>query len=157
MQSSIEAAESQAGIHRAGLEHELILAKNEIDNIKMVADAARERHDLLLEQEADLRRDALRRVNETSSAALNDLREKHSEEIQYITSQHERSIANAYLHDVEKYLQDNRAQFPLWHYNEKNASARQPDPRIRGVDKTDFNHPHGNVTDQSLYVMNQLL
>ncbi|CAD0089479.1 unnamed protein product [Aureobasidium mustum] len=96
MQSSIEAAESQANIIRASLEHEIMLAKNEIDNIKMVSDAARERHERSLEQEADLRRDALRKVNETSSAALNDLREKHAEEISYLKSQYERSVANAY-------------------------------------------------------------
>jgi hypothetical protein len=96
MQSSIEAAESQANIIRSSLEHEMMLAKNEIDNIKMVSDAARETHERSLEQEADLRRDALRRVNETSSAALNDLREKHAEEIRYIKSQYERSVANAY-------------------------------------------------------------
>lgn len=96
MQSSIEAAESQANIIRASLEHEVMLAKNEIDNIKMVSDAARQRHEHSLEQEADLRRDALRKVNETSSAALNDLREKHAEEIRYLKSQYERSVANAY-------------------------------------------------------------
>ncbi|THX13212.1 hypothetical protein D6D13_03805 [Aureobasidium pullulans] len=96
MQSSIEAAESQANIIRASLEHEIMLAKNEIDNIKMVSDAARERHERSLEQEADLRRDALRKVNETSSSALNDLREKHAEEIRYLKSQYERSVANAY-------------------------------------------------------------
>jgi hypothetical protein len=96
MQSSIEAAESQANIIRASLEHEMMLAKNEIDNIKMVSEAARETHERSLEQEADLRRDALRKVNETSSAALNDLREKHAEEIRYIKSQYERSVANAY-------------------------------------------------------------
>ncbi|CAD0109176.1 unnamed protein product [Aureobasidium uvarum] len=96
MQSSIEAAESQANIVRASLEHEVMLAKNEIDNIKMVSEAARERHERSLEQEADLRRDALRKVNETSSSALNDLREKHAEEIRYLKSQYERSVANAY-------------------------------------------------------------
>ncbi|KER00354.1 hypothetical protein AUEXF2481DRAFT_24692 [Aureobasidium subglaciale EXF-2481] len=96
MQSSIEAAESQANITRASLEHEIMLTKNEIDNIKMVSDDARERHERSLEQEADLRRDALRKVNETSSAALNDLREKHAEEIRYLKSQYERSVANAY-------------------------------------------------------------
>lgn len=96
MQSSIEAAESQANIIRASLEHEIMLSKNEIDNIKMLSDAARERHEHSLEQEADLRRDALRKVNETSSAALNDLREKHAEEIGYLKAQFERSVANAY-------------------------------------------------------------
>jgi hypothetical protein len=96
MQSSIEAAEGQANIIRASLEHEIMLAKNEIENVNMVSETARERHERLLEQEADLRRDALRRVNETSSAALNELREKHAEEVKQLKLQHERSVANAY-------------------------------------------------------------
>lgn len=95
MQSNIEAANSQADIVRASLEHEVSLAKNEIDNVKMIADTARARHELLLEEEADMRRDALRKVNETSSAAMNDLREKHAKEVQYLREYHERSITNA--------------------------------------------------------------
>jgi hypothetical protein len=70
--------------------------------------------------------------------------------------QQQRSVANAYLRDVEKYLQDNRQHFPLWHYNEKNASARQPGPRIRGIDKTDYNYPDGGA-HYSPFRLNQLL
>ncbi|WP_158824741.1 DUF6712 family protein [Mucilaginibacter lacusdianchii] len=54
--------------------------------------------------------------------------------------QQQRSVANAYANNVEKFLQDNQADYPLWFYNSKNKSARQAGPRIRGVDKTDFNY-----------------
>ncbi|GAB7348573.1 hypothetical protein MBLNU459_g6961t3 [Dothideomycetes sp. NU459] len=95
MQSSIDAANSQADLVRASLEHELTLARNEIDNVKMIAETARARHEHLLEEEADRRRDALRKVNETSSAAMNDLREKHANEVQYLRQYQERAIDNA--------------------------------------------------------------
>ncbi|MBS7564667.1 hypothetical protein KHS38_09650 [Mucilaginibacter sp. Bleaf8] len=55
--------------------------------------------------------------------------------------QQQRSIANAYANNVEKFLQDNQSQYPLWYYNSRNKTARQPGPRIRSVDKTDFNYP----------------
>lgn len=57
----------------------------------------------------------------------------------------QRSVANAHANDIEMYLYNNRTDFPLWRWNEKNKSSRQAGPRIRGVDKTDFNIPgYGN-------------
>jgi hypothetical protein len=61
-------------------------------------------------------------------------------EITKLVQQH-RSVANAHANEVEKFLWDNRADFPLWNYNGKNRSARQAGPRIRGIDKNDFNYP----------------
>lgn len=108
METSIESTNSQAAIIRSSLEHELHRAKNEVDDLRMSADTAKARHELLLEEEADLRRDALRRVNETSSASLNDLREKHQDSLRYMKLQHERELTNALedKHRAETYLQD---------------------------------------------------
>ena len=61
-------------------------------------------------------------------------------EITKLVQQH-RSVANAHANEVEKFLRDNRADFPLWNYNGKNRSSRQSGPRIRGVDKNDFDYP----------------
>lgn len=55
--------------------------------------------------------------------------------------QQQRSTANSYANDVERYLRDHKQNFPAWNYNVENKRARQPGPRIRGVDKTDFNYP----------------
>jgi hypothetical protein len=57
--------------------------------------------------------------------------------------QQQRSVANAHANAVEKFLQDNQADYPLWRYNERNKSARQSGPRIRGIDRTSFNGPTG--------------
>ncbi|MDN3582774.1 hypothetical protein [Mucilaginibacter flavus] len=65
--------------------------------------------------------------------------------------QQQRSIANAYANDIEKFLWDNKSDFPLWRYNAKNKSSRQSGPRIRGVDKTDYNYP-GNYNNYNLTI-----
>jgi hypothetical protein len=72
---------------------------------------------------------------------------------QYITKlvQQQRSVANAHANEVEKFLWDNRADFPLWRFNHKNKSARQSGPRIRAIDKSDFNYPGGSY-DQTNYL-----
>jgi hypothetical protein len=55
--------------------------------------------------------------------------------------QQQRSVANAHANEIEKFLWDHRADFPLWRYNGKNKTARQAGPRIRSVDKNNFNYP----------------
>jgi hypothetical protein len=62
--------------------------------------------------------------------------------------QQQRSVANAHANEVEKFLWDNKADFPLWNYDQQNKSSRQPGPRIRGIDKTNFNYPFGYVKPQ---------
>ncbi|MDF2434926.1 MAG: hypothetical protein JWP44_4557 [Mucilaginibacter sp.] len=57
--------------------------------------------------------------------------------------QQQRSVANAHANEVEKFLWDNKADFPLWRYNNKNKSSRQSGPRIRSIDRTNFNYPSG--------------
>lgn len=55
--------------------------------------------------------------------------------------QQQRSTANAYANDTERFLMDHKEDFPAWHYNQKNKTSRQPGPRIRAVDRSDFNLP----------------
>ncbi|WP_462266090.1 DUF6712 family protein [Mucilaginibacter sp.] len=68
--------------------------------------------------------------------------------------QQQRSVANAHLRNAEKFLQYHHQLFPRWHYNSKNASSRQPGPRIRAVDRTDYNRSGTSLSDDysvSLY------
>lgn len=58
--------------------------------------------------------------------------------------QQQRSVANAHANEVEKFLRDNRNDFPLWQYNGKNKSSRQAGPRIRGIDRSVYNYPWTN-------------
>jgi hypothetical protein len=57
--------------------------------------------------------------------------------------QQQRSVANAHANEVEKFLQDKQSDYPLWRYNERNKSARQAGPRIRSIDRTEFNEVTG--------------
>ncbi|WP_374951125.1 hypothetical protein [Mucilaginibacter sp.] len=59
--------------------------------------------------------------------------------------QQQRSTANAYGNDAERFIVDHPQYFPVWHYNRQNRSARQAGPRIRSVDITDFNYPADNL------------
>ena len=65
------------------------------------------------------------------------------QDVAKLVQQH-RSVANAHANEVEKFLRDNKADFPLWNYSPKNRSSRQAGPRIRSVDKTAFNYPGDN-------------
>ena len=62
------------------------------------------------------------------------------QDVAKLVQQH-RSVANAHANEVEKFLRDNKADFPLWNYNPRNRSSRQAGPRIRSIDKTSFNYP----------------
>lgn len=72
-----------------------------------------------------------------------------------------RSVANAHCREVEKFLLDHRADFALWHYSEANRQARQPGPRITGIDRTRFNYPDAfnaiNYNSTAAIGLNELL
>lgn len=57
--------------------------------------------------------------------------------------QMKRSIANAHCNEVQKFLYDNRQDYPLWRFSSKEKTARQAGPRIRGIDRNNFNSPTG--------------
>jgi hypothetical protein len=67
--------------------------------------------------------------------------------------QQHRSVANAHANEVEKFLWDNRGEIPLWQYNDKSKTARQAGPRIRGVDKNDFNSPGETCTQVGSFLL----
>ena len=56
-------------------------------------------------------------------------------------AQQYRSIANAHLNDVERFLYDNVADYPLWNYSNRIKTSLQPGSRIRAVDRTMLNYP----------------
>jgi hypothetical protein len=72
--------------------------------------------------------------------------------------QQQRSVANAHANEVEKFLWDNRAELPLWQYSGKNKSSRQSGPRIRSIDKNDFNYPGDNYAQtDAILLINEFL
>jgi len=95
MQAGIDNASNQADAMCAGLESKLAIANSELDNMRVLVEATKARHEILIQEETDLRRDTLHKVNEASSAALGDLRKRHEEDIQYVKIQRDRAIADA--------------------------------------------------------------
>lgn len=67
----------------------------ELAECKMVAEAAKTRHELLLREEAELRHDAIRKVEETSNMALEDVRQRYADDVAAVKAQHARDLANA--------------------------------------------------------------
>lgn len=57
----------------------------------------------------------------------------------------QRSVANAHANEIEKFLWDNKGDYPLWKYSERNKRSRQPGPRMTGIDRTEYNRAgYGN-------------
>ena len=123
METDIEAANHQVNIVRAELESELARARAEVENVRLEADTAKERHALQLEEEADARREALRKVNRANSIALDDARHKYEGAIRDLTSQHSRVLGHAVEDkDRSEYFLNERlvlADAKLQHFNDR--------------------------------------
>lgn len=95
MQAGVETASNQADAMRAGLESKLSITANELENMKAMMEAMKSRHEILLQEEADLRRETLHKVNEASSSALENLRARHEEDVHFLKTQHDRALAES--------------------------------------------------------------
>lgn len=95
LETEVEAANHQVNLVRAELEAELVKVRSDLENVKMEADTANARHEHLLEQEETIRREALRKVNHSSSVALDEARHKYESSVQDLTAQHTRALQHA--------------------------------------------------------------
>ncbi|KAF2145687.1 uncharacterized protein K452DRAFT_264928 [Aplosporella prunicola CBS 121167] len=98
MEADIDAANSQVNIVRAELEAANNRLRADIDNVKMEADTAKERHELLLESEADAKHDALREAHEGRDRALREQQhsfQRYEKTIEELHRQANRDVANA--------------------------------------------------------------
>ncbi|GAA4905780.1 hypothetical protein [Mucilaginibacter defluvii] len=71
--------------------------------------------------------------------------------------QQQRSIANAYANDIERFLDDHKEHFAQWQMSNKSRIARQPGPRIRAVDRTRYNYPLTGSTPELYYPITEFL
>ncbi|KAI6845538.1 hypothetical protein KC332_g9359 [Hortaea werneckii] len=95
LETEVEAANYQVNVVRAELEGELFKVRTALENAKMEAENARERHERLLEEEDSARREALRKVNHANSVALDEARSKHESGVQDLMTQHARAMQHA--------------------------------------------------------------
>ena len=112
MQADIETANSHVNVIRADMESELARARSELESVKMDADRARVKHELILEQEADSKRDAIREVIEGKTAALHEQKLALDERLEAITKQHRRDLDHVIenKNQSETFLREAHAQ-----------------------------------------------
>jgi hypothetical protein len=87
--------ESELARTRAEYESEVARVRTELDNVRMDADTAKERHALLLEAESDSKREALRKVNHDNSMALDNARHNYDAAVEDLKTQHSRALRHA--------------------------------------------------------------
>lgn len=112
LETDVEAANHQVNIVRAQYESELVRARAEyegetarlraeLDNVRMDADTAKERHALMLEAESDGKREALRKVNHDNSVALDKARHNYDAAVEDLKAQQNRALRHA-IEDKER-------------------------------------------------------
>ncbi|KAL3417200.1 myosin class II heavy chain [Phlyctema vagabunda] len=83
MQAEIEAANNQVNVARDDLENQLARARAEVDQVKLDSDTVKARYEMLLEE-----------ANSSKITILEDLTNKHANEVEDIHTQHERQLNN---------------------------------------------------------------
>ncbi|KAF2842449.1 hypothetical protein M501DRAFT_998743 [Patellaria atrata CBS 101060] len=92
MEADVENANNQVNMVRADLERELTRVRAELDSVRMEADTTKEKHALMLEQEADARRDALREASNARNIAFKEQHHKYEQHVNELKQQHSRAI-----------------------------------------------------------------
>ena len=92
MEADVEVANNQVNIVRADLESEIARIRAEMDNVRIDADTAKARHELLLEEAADARRHALEDALQSRKAALQEQRDKYERHIEMLQKEHSRAL-----------------------------------------------------------------
>ncbi|KAK3725041.1 hypothetical protein LTR37_000551 [Vermiconidia calcicola] len=101
METDIETANHQVNVVRVELESELARVRLELENVRIEAETAKARHEYLLEEEDTARREALRRINQASSVALDEARQKHEATVEEMKAGHNRALGHA-LEDQQR-------------------------------------------------------
>jgi hypothetical protein len=84
MQAEIDTANNQVNIVRQDLEEQNAKLRNELDNVRLEADTAKERHEMLLEE-----------AQFTKKEELHEQQRKHQNEVEDMQTRYERQVNNA--------------------------------------------------------------
>ncbi len=90
MQAEIEAANNQVNVVREALENQILRLRAEFDHVKLDADTARAKSEMLLEE-----------AENSKASLLENLKRKHADEIEDIQTQHERQLNNT-IEDAQR-------------------------------------------------------
>ncbi|KAL5404018.1 hypothetical protein PMIN03_009466 [Paraphaeosphaeria minitans] len=95
MEADIDKANNQVNIVRHDLESEVARVRTELDNVRMDADTAKEKHELDLEAAADARRAAVGEALEKNTLALLEQQQAFERRLEAINMEHARVVAIA--------------------------------------------------------------
>jgi hypothetical protein len=112
LQADIEAANSHVNVIRADLESELNRVRGELESARMDSDSARAKQELIFEQEADSKRDAIREVIEGKTSALHEQKLAFEERLEDLRKQHRRDLDHVIenKNQAETFLKESHAQ-----------------------------------------------
>ncbi|KAL5393278.1 hypothetical protein DPSP01_000103 [Paraphaeosphaeria sporulosa] len=92
MEADIDKANNQVNIVRHDLESEVARVRTELDNVRMDADTAKEKHELDLEAAADARRAAIGEALEKNTLALVEQQQTFERRLETIKMEHARVV-----------------------------------------------------------------
>ncbi|EHK99042.1 hypothetical protein M7I_5100 [Glarea lozoyensis 74030] len=90
MQAEIESANNQVNVVREDLENQVLRLRAEIDQVRLDADTAKEKHEMLLEE-----------ANTTKVSMAAELKQQHADAVDDMIAQHERQLGNA-IEDAQR-------------------------------------------------------
>jgi hypothetical protein len=111
MEADIEAANTRVNMARADFDSELNRLRIDLDNARAEADSNRAKHEHILEQEAESKRNAIREVIEGKTTALHEQRQSFEERMEDLRKQHRRDLdhvienknqSETFLHDAHR-------------------------------------------------------
>ncbi|KAK0640329.1 Trichohyalin [Lasiodiplodia hormozganensis] len=92
MEAELNAANNQVNIVRSELESENTRLRNEIDQLRMDRDTEKARHELVLEGEADAKRDALREAHDGRDRALREQQHRYEKAMEDQQQRYEKTM-----------------------------------------------------------------
>lgn len=92
MEAELDSANNQVNIVRSELESENTRLRNEIDQLRMDRDTEKARHELLLESEADAKRDAIREAHEGRDRALREQQHRYEKAMEDQQQRYEKAM-----------------------------------------------------------------
>ncbi|KXL49442.1 hypothetical protein M433DRAFT_132612 [Acidomyces richmondensis BFW] len=101
METDLEVANHQVNMVRASLERDLLKVQAELDSARIELETQKARHERVLEEEGNERREAIRKVNQASSIALDEARSKYETASQEMAARHARALEHA-LEDKQR-------------------------------------------------------
>lgn len=92
MEADIDAANTQVNIVRHELESENARIRAELDQVRLDADTAKEKHELDLEAAADLRKQAVQDAKENNRHSLQEQQRAFERQLEHIKQEHARAL-----------------------------------------------------------------